>query len=274
MATVFVVLCGLLGAAIGSFLNVVIDRAPQRASLLRPASHCPGCGRALAPAELIPVFSYLALRGRCRTCGAAIPVRVLLVELAAGLLFAGLAWYRGPGLELLADGLYAAILLVITVIDLEHRLILNRVIYPALGIALALAALRLALGMPRYLHVGYWLAAGWAPGLSQAWMGLLSQGAGALFALGIFWLIYLVAPGSMGDGDLPLAALAGLITGFPGALVAVFGSFILGGITGVALLLGGRATRKTALPFAPFIVLTTWAVNLWGDGWLLRYLFG
>ncbi len=274
MSIVFVVLYGVLGAAIGSFLNVVIDRAPERASLVRPASHCPGCGRALAPSELVPVISYLALRGRCRTCGARIPLRILWVELGTGLLFGWLAWQHGPSLALLTDSVYAALLLVITVIDLEHQLILNRIIYPALGITLALAVVRAALGQPRFLHVGYWQAAGWAPGLDPALLGVLSQLAGALLALAIFALIYVVARGAMGDGDLPLAALAGLITGFPGALAAVFGSFILGGLVGAALLLSRRATSKTALPFAPFLALTTFAVNLWGDGWLLHYLLG
>ncbi len=274
MFTAFVIVYGLIGAAIGSFLNVVSDRAPRRASLLRPRSHCPGCERALTPMEMVPVFSYLALRGRCRTCGAAIPVRVFLVELAAGALFAGLAWYHGPSLELLADSLYTASLLVIMVIDLEHQLILNRVIYPVIGIALLVAALRVALAMPRFLHYGYWIAAGWAPRLTLEQVGALSQGIGAVLALAIFALIYLVAPGSMGAGDLPLAALAGLLCGFPGTLAAVCGSFVLGGVTGAILLISRRASRKTALPFAPFIVLATWVVNLWGDGWLLRYLFG
>lgn len=274
MATFFAIAYGLMGAAIGSFLNVVIDRAPARASLLHPGSHCPHCGRALAPLDMVPVVSYLALRGRCRTCGARIPVRVLLVELGVGLLFGWLAWRHGPGLELLADSLYTGLLLAIMVIDLEHQLILNRVIYPAIGIALALAALRLALDAPRYLHHGYWTAAGWATNLSPAMIGALSQLVGAVLALAIMAGIYVASRGAMGDGDVPLAAFAGLITGFPGALVAVLGSFIIGGLTGVALLLSGRASRKTALPFAPFLVLTTWVVNIWGDGWLLRYLYG
>src|SRR5512137_5811 len=93
------VLFGIIGACIGSFLNVCIDRLPENKSLLGPPSHCDGCQRKLSVLDLIPIFSYLFLRGRCRTCGAKIPIRVFLVELGCGLLTAFLFWYKGLTLD-------------------------------------------------------------------------------------------------------------------------------------------------------------------------------
>lgn len=274
MWTAFTIGYGLLGAAVGSVLNVIIERAPQRVALLRPWPSCGKCGSRMSAGELAPVVGYLAQGGRCRACGATIPKRRLLVELSTAVLFAWLAWYRGWGLDLLTDTFYGATLLVITVIDLEHRLILNRIVFPAIWITAALAVLRLALGPPRYLHVGYWEAAGWAPALSPAARGVLSQVVGALVAFAIFLAIYLVAPQGMGDGDVRLAFLIGAMTGFPGALGAVVGAIMLGGLAAAGLLLTRRASRSTPLPFGPFMAVATWAIALWGDGWLRWYLGG
>lgn len=132
---------GLLGLVVGSFLNLCIDRLPRGESILWPGSHCEACGRRLGPLELVPVLSYLLLRGRCRHCGAAIAVRLPLVELVTGLLFALLWPAYGPGGRLLLASLYGAVLVIISGIDLEHQLILNRLVYPASAVALAAALL-------------------------------------------------------------------------------------------------------------------------------------
>ncbi len=107
----------VLGALVGSFLNVCIDRLPKRESLLQPPSHCPACGKRLGALDLIPVFSFLALGGRCRTCGAAIPRRILVVEALTALLFALLWNHYGAGIPLVVATLYTGILIVIFFID-------------------------------------------------------------------------------------------------------------------------------------------------------------
>jgi leader peptidase (prepilin peptidase) / N-methyltransferase len=271
-----IALLALLGAAIGSFLNVVIDRVPAGESLLEPPSHCPSCGRTLGVRDLVPVFSYVALRGRCRTCRAPIPWRVPAVEVATALLFAFL-WRAvppaspGDALWLAAAAIYTCVMVVLFVIDLERRRVPNVIVLPAIALALAMAPI-LAWLAPRYAHHGLLelLAPPGAAGVSP--LALTGQVAGGVAAFGIFWLIWRVAPQGMGAGDVKLAGFAGLITGFPGALAAVFGSFIIGGTVGAALLVGGRAARKTAIPFAPFLIVTTFVTMVFGDELLAWYL--
>jgi leader peptidase (prepilin peptidase)/N-methyltransferase len=269
-------LYALIGAVVGSFLNVMADRMPERQSLVRPPSACPGCRRRLVWFEMVPVLSYLALRGRCRTCGARIPLRVLGVELATAALYA-LLWQRFQGQPLLLGLMtfFACILVVIFVIDLEHKLVLNRVVLPAILLALVAAPLRAYATQPPFADYAlmgplmvFWGARGIAVGL----VSLVSQVVGGLVAFGIFFLIYVLTPGGMGAGDVKLAALAGLLTALPGALLAVFGSFVLGGLTATLLLLARLATRKSTIPFGPFLVITTLAVMLYGDPLLRAYL--
>ncbi|MFH1003622.1 MAG: prepilin peptidase, partial [Chloroflexota bacterium] len=136
METLLTVISGLLGAAVGSFLNVCIDRLPAGKSLAYPPSHCDACQRRLTPLDLIPVVSYLWLRRRCRYCRAPIPRRVLWVELGTGLLFAFIYRQLGLSTQLAVTMFYSALFIVLGVIDLEQKLLLNKIIYPAAGIAL------------------------------------------------------------------------------------------------------------------------------------------
>ena len=241
------VIFGLVGIVIGSFLNVCIDRLPVGESLLRPASRCPACGHRLAPKDLIPVFSYLWLRGRCRYCRAPIPRRVLWVELGTGLMFAFLWWWYGLTPELGITSFYFCLLIVILVIDLERGLILNKVVYPAIAIALIIAAFTSN------------------PGIVKAIIG------GGL-GLAIMLLIALIYKGGIGWGDVKMGALVGLLTSFPVVLVSLLLAVISGGLVAAVLLLLGVKTRKETIPFGPFLSSGAMVTLLWGGSILNWYL--
>jgi len=242
-----VIIFGLVGIVIGSFLNVCIDRLPVGGSLLRPASHCPACGHRIASKDLIPVLSYLWLRGRCRYCRATIPRRVLWVELGTGLMFAFLWWWYGLSPELGITSFYFCLLIVILVIDLERGLILNKVVYPAIAIALIIAAFT-----PN-------------PGIVKAIIG------GGL-GLAIMLLIALVYKGGIGWGDVKMGALVGLLTSFPVVLVSLFLAMISGGLVAAVLLLLGVRKRTEAIPFGPFLSSGAMVTLLWGGSILNWYL--
>lgn len=236
---------GLLGLAIGSFLNVVIDRVPVGQSIVKPRSRCISCDRELSPWEMVPVLSYLLLRRRCRTCGETIPLRTVLVEAGTGLLFF-LLWDLFDSLAalVLACG-FGAALIAVSVIDVEHSRIPNSILYPSIAVGL-LAALIVE---------------------SERWT---SHFVGAAVAFAALLAIALVLRGSMGMGDVKLAGFIGLIVGFPNVLVALFASFILGGFVASVLLAAGRVTRKDPLPFGPFLSVGGMTALLAGDS-LLRW---
>lgn len=230
----------LLGLAVGSFLNLCIDRLPEGRSILSPPSYCEACEHRLAPFDLIPVLSYLWLRGRCRYCAAPIPLRILAVELATGLLFALLWQLYDNTLQLALATLYTLLLIVILVIDLERHRILNSMVYP--GFALGL------------------LTAPFVP--HHYFLELLG---GGLMGFGLLFLIALAYPGGMGMGDVKLAALIGLMVGFPEILVALFLSFVAGGIAAASLMLGGFKGRRDPIPFGPFLAIGGMVSMLYGE---------
>jgi len=247
-------LFALLGLAVGSFLNVCIDRLPHNESIVNPPSHCAVCQHKLAVKDLIPVFSYLRLRGRCRYCQAAIPRRLFWVELATALIFALLYWHYGLSMELGVMIFYACLFTVIFVIDLEHGLILNKVVYPSMVVALLLALL------PQP-----WLA-------QQIGTRVAYAALGGGIGFGIFLLIAIASRGGMGWGDVKLAALIGLVTGFPLVILAIIMAAILGGIVAVALVIAKKRKRRETIPFGPFLALAAMITLLWGSNILSWYL--
>lgn len=243
MAAIF----ALAGAAVGSFLNVCIDRLPAGRSIIRPPSFCDSCQRRIPRRELIPLLSFLWLRRRCSHCGASIPWRVFWVEAVTGVSFALLYWHFGLTAELAVALFYFSIFIVIFVIDIDHQLILNRIVYPAAAIALIIDIF-----MPE-------------PGLLN---GLLGGGVG----LAVLLVPALVFRGGMGWGDVKMAGLIGLVVGFPQVLVAVVGGVIVGGLVAVILLLFRIKGRKDAIPFGPFLSLTTMVTIVYGQEILDWYL--
>src|SRR3989304_2427889 len=223
-----VVLYPLLGWVLGSFLTLSIDRLPRGESILTAHSHCDACGHTLGPLDLVPIFSYLALGGRCRYCRARISLRSPLVELGTAALFA-LVWLRfSTSLQGVLVALYGSLLIPILVIDLEHHRVLNRLSYPAIGLGLAAALI--------------------APGRSP-WEMLAGGGLG----FGLFLLLALLYPAGMGMGDVKLAAFIGLAVGHPQVLLALFLAFLFGGALSGLLVLVKAIGRRGPVPFAPFL---------------------
>jgi prepilin signal peptidase PulO-like enzyme (type II secretory pathway) len=247
-------LFAILGLAVGSFLNVCIDRLPQNKSIVFPPSHCEACQHKLAAKDLIPVFSYLRLRGRCRYCQASVPRRIFWVELATALIFALLCWHYGLSAELGVMIFYACLFIIIFVIDLEQGLILNKVVYPGMVVALLLSLYP------------------W-PGLNQLMVMRVAYAAiGGGIGFAIFLVIALVSRGGMGWGDVKLAALIGLATGFPLVFLAIIMGAILGGIVAVALMVAKKRKRRETIPFGPFLALAAMVTLLWGSNILSWYL--
>lgn len=241
------IIFALFGLVVGSFLNVCIDRLPVSQSLLWPASHCPTCQHKLALKDLIPIFSYLWLRGACRYCHASITLRTLWIEMGTGIMFAVLWWRFGLTLELAIISLYFCVLVVILTIDLERGLILNKVLYPAIGITLIVAA--------------------FAPNFSIA-----NAAIGMGLGLGIMLLLSLSYRGGMGFGDVKMGGLMGAMVGFPGILIALLIAVIVGGLIGGLLLALAVKRPKDSIAFGPFLSLGTMAALLWGNYLLAWYL--
>lgn len=231
----------LLGLAIGSFLNVVIHRVPLELSLSRPSSRCPSCQHPIRRRHNIPVLGWLLLRGRCADCAAPISVRYPLVELLMPVLFMALAW-RLDRLHLLpalpAYLFFAAVGISLTLIDLDLKILPNAIVlpsYPVLGLLLTIAAVQL--DQPA---------------------ALVRAGICGLALYGFYFLLVFAYPAGMGFGDVKLAGVIGGVLGFlsySAALIGAFGAFLIGGVLSMLLLATGRATRKSAIPFGPFMIL-------------------
>lgn len=254
MTALEIVLFVLLGLAVGSFLNLCIDRLPLGKSIISPSSHCDACQQRLKTRDLVPLFSYLWLRGRCRYCGAHIPRRLPLVELATALLFALLFWQYGLSLQLAIALIYASLFLVIFVIDLEHGLVLDNVVYP--GMALA------------FVFSFFW------PWPELVWpdIGVLSALLGGAIGFGLILIPYLISRGDMGGGDVKLAGLIGLVTGFPLVFFALFLGILGGGLVAIALLISGVKSRKEPIPFGPFLAAAAMVTLIWGPAMYQWYI--
>ena len=255
-----VALAGLVGLVIGSFLNVVIHRLPRGASLVRPGSHCPGCGAGVRWFDNVPVLAYLWLRGRCRHCGARISWRYPAIELGTGLLFAAIAWRHIPDPMTPVWCAFAAALLACAAIDFDHQIIPDEISLGGLGVALVLVPLVRA-------------ASGEGLGAALAW-----SAGGAALGGGIFWLVGFLharvstafgrrfehwpGPGQLvptprsldywvwfpgvGFGDVKLLALIGAVLGPVGVLQAILAASLAGLVLGLAF---AASLRRFGAPF-------------------------
>lgn len=251
---------GVLGLLIGSFLNVVVHRVPQRQSIVRPRSTCGSCGTEIRAIDNIPIVSWLLLRGACHHCGARISLRYPLVELGTALAFAGVAWWLittfpttdaasivGVGAALIAFLYLAAIGIALALIDLETHTLPNRIVLPAylVGGALLVAA-ALLLGEPGRI-------------------GVAAAGGGILFIA--YFVMAWIRPGGMGMGDVKLAGVLGMYLGWLGwgqLAVGAFAAFLLGGFFAIGLLIAGRAKKGSGIPFGPWMIAGAWVGALAG----------
>jgi len=262
MEVILIIAFALFGSAIGSFLNVCIDRLPTGRSLLYPPSHCEICQHPLSPKDLIPVFSYLWLRRRCRYCQASIPRRPFWVEVSTGFLFAFTYWHYGLSIDFAVIAFYGCLFIVLGVIDLEHKLILNKIVYPAAVVALIIDFFLPPLGIID---------------VSLPWLGMVNGIMGGAIGFVFLLIPFLISlpfysQGGIGLGDVKMAILIGLVTGSRLVLVALLMGVILGGLVAGALLLLKIKKRKEAIPFGPFLSLATMATLLWGSDILNWYL--
>ena len=259
-----VILASALGAVIASFLNVVADRIPRGQSVLGPPSHCPDCGHQLAPLELVPVFSYLALRGRCRVCRGRIPARVPMAEAAGAVLFGFAVWRYGVTADAVLAAVFFGFLLLIAIIDLEHKLVLNKV--PLLALPVAFVS---TLAWSPDLREPVLLLDSWY--LSLVVDALAAGLAGFL----IFVTLAVLSRGGMGGGDVKLAGVVGVWLGLKLLPVALLLAVLFGGATALALLVSRSLRRKDAIPFAPFLCAGAGAGLVWGEAignWYLGLL--
>lgn len=240
----------LLGSAVGSFLNVVIYRLPRRESIIFPPSHCPSCGHRLLSKDLIPILSYVLLRGKCRYCGTKISPRYILVELISGLYFALVFYFFGFSFFTFKSLIFFSLLLPVFFIDLEHMIIPDIISIPGIFIGLILS-----------LFNG---------NLKQSIFGSVFYG-GVLLFIYVSALLILKEEG-MGQGDIKLGFMIGSFLGFKLSILSLFLSYFIGGLFSIALMGIKRKDLKTAIPFGPFLIFSAFISMFWGE-MILNFYF-
>jgi leader peptidase (prepilin peptidase)/N-methyltransferase len=240
----------LLGLAVGSFLNVCIYRLPEGKSIVRPRSHCPGCGHLIGALDNIPVLSFVILGGRCRHCGERISLQYPLVEMACPAVLVLVYNQFGLTLEFFGYGLFALGLLVIFFTDVNKRIIPDKVTYPGIIVGLVFSALKkdILSGL-----VG--AALGFGLLLFVAWFGKM-----------------LFRKDAMGGGDVKLAAMAGAFLGWKLLLVGLFLAFVLGALVGAVFLAVRGRGRGSEIAFGPFIAVGAVLSLFWGEEILASYI--
>lgn len=242
----------ILGLCIGSFLNVCIYRLPASQSIAHPRSQCPNCGTPIAFYDNIPVFSYLWLKGCCRHCKATIGLRYPTVELLGGMFALATFLKFGLTLETLIYYVFIASLLVVTFIDLDHRIIPDVITLP--GIPVFFAA---SFAIPTVAY-------------KDALLGILIGG-GSLYL--VAWTYYQITKkDGMGGGDIKLLAMMGALVGWKGVVFTIFVSSLMGTLSGLAVMLQSRKGLKLAVPFGPFLAIGAISYIFFGTQLLTWYL--
>jgi len=241
--------CG--GLIVGSFLNVCVHRLPRGLSLASPPSHCTACGHQLSWYENVPVFSYAVLAGKCRSCRAPIAIVYPLVEVATAAVFAAGYWWYGPTPLLAIRLLFACAMIVLFMIDLEHRILPNRVTLPG-------------------IVAGFLCSVFAEPGWVSSLLGI-AVGGGSLLAVSEVYYRLRHEEG-LGMGDVKMLAMIGAFLGWQLTLLTLMLASFLGSLVGVAMLVVRKESLKYALPFGTFLAAAALVAAVVGDGLIAWYL--
>lgn len=233
MENVISVIFFLFGTVFGSFFNVIIYRLPKGLSIVTPPSSCPSCKNRISAKDNIPILSYFLLGGKCRNCGIQIPTRYPLVELCSGLIFILAFRFDGITIMLARDILFYSILLTVTFIDIDTRIIPDTLSLGGLAAGFILVTL-----LPDK---------GWKFSLAG-----IVIGAGILFFTAFFYEMITKREG-LGGGDIKLLGMIGAFTGYKGAILTIFTGSVIGTLFGVLIILKQKGDMKTAVPFGPFL---------------------
>ncbi|WP_419959130.1 prepilin peptidase [Psychrobacillus sp. BM2] len=251
MEFVFLLLFFIYGLVFGSFFNVVGLRIPKGESIVRPPSHCSVCDRNLTVKDLVPVFSFIFLKGKCRGCGTKIHWVYPVMELVTGLLFAFAYYQLGFSLELAVALLFISLLVIITVSDIAYMLIPDKIL---LFFLIPLIVLRV-----------------FEP-LNPWWDSII----GAIVGFGVLFLIAVVSKGGMGGGDIKLFFVIGLVLGWVPTLLTLFLASIIGTVIGIISLRRTKQGRKTPIPFGPSIAIAAIIAYFYGEllvDWYVNLFF-
>jgi leader peptidase (prepilin peptidase)/N-methyltransferase len=247
MEIIFYIFIFILGLLIGSFLNVCIYRIPRGENIAYPSSHCTSCGNDIKYYDLIPVLSWIFLRGKCRNCGEQISIRYALIELVTAILFLLTYFQYGVSIYLVRYLILIPFLIVIAMIDYDTMEVYTSNTWLAIALGIILLGVNFYVGEPVATYV---------------YGGLL--GAGTITFIILLSKLLLGTEG-MGWGDAEICGLCGLFLGFKLTLMMMFFSFIIGGVIGVYLLKFRRKNGRSEMPFGPSIIIATFLILLWGD---------
>lgn len=242
---------GLFGLIVGSFLGVCAYRMPRGLSIMSPPSHCEGCGYRLRWADNLPVLSYAVLRGRCRQCGARISPVYPAMEIVTAVVFAASAAVWGPGWLLASRLVLASILIVLFVIDLEHRILPNLITLPGIAIGLIFSLVA-------------------EPGWRSSLIGVIAGGGVLLLIAETYFRVR--KEQGLGMGDVKMLGMLGAFLGWELMLLTLVLASFLGSITGLAMMATGKGNLKYALPFGSFLTAGGLAAMFVGEPILQWYL--
>lgn len=259
MDVFFIILCFIIGTVMGSFYNVVIYRVPENKSIIKPRSSCGACGKVLEPGDLIPVFSYIFLKGKCRYCKQPISFQYPLVELLTGLLFVVLYLKFSISAEFFFSVYLVSILIIMFFIDLKHMIIPNGLVIAALAGGIILFAVRFFYDDSIIVNESWYIS-------------LLGMVIPSVFLLLVALFGYIANRSeAMGMGDVKIFVPIGLFLGLKLSVLALFLSMLIGGLAGVVLIITGLKERKSQVPFGPFIAVASLISLLYGNEILAWY---
>lgn len=245
METYYLVVIFIFGAIFGSFFNVVILRLPNHESIVHDSSHCPNCKTPIKPYDLIPILSYILLKGKCRSCKTKISIRYPMIETLTALSFVGMYLVFGFSISTVIGIILSSILIIVTMIDIDTMEIYDR--FHVLILILAIMNLFIT-PLPILEHIiGFFI-----------------------ISTPLFLIAYLT--GGIGGGDIKLIAVAGLLLGYKATLVAFFIASILGGLVAIYLLLTKQKERKSLIAFGPYLCIGIYFAYLWGNSLFTWYL--